>query len=201
MRAVLLVAMAGCGFSVQTSGSQPPGDADGIDAPRIDAPGTVSDAPPTMIDATPPPIDAPMPIIDAAPPPHDCGPGYVTVAGSGTLSKYKKVNALTTWPAAKAACANDTAYLMIPETLAEGMAVFGYVDPANNSPFYWAGIEDPNNDNVWTTVLGQTFANPPFQQGQPSNGPGEIYILVGANGRFYDWVSNGTQEYACECAP
>lgn len=145
-------------------------------------------------------IDAPMVIIDA-PTVHDCGPSYVTVAASGTQSKYRKVNALTTWPTAKAMCVQDTAYLVIPETLTEGAAISQFVGPDSDSPYYWAGIEDPNNDNVWTTVLGQTFVSPPFQSGQPSNNTGEIYILVGTNGRFYDWVSNGAQEYACECAP
>jgi hypothetical protein len=187
MRAVLLVVLTGCGFTTQSSGGQPSNDAS--DTPLIDAAIPILDAPMQMIDAPPPPV------------PHDCGGGYVTLGNSGTQSKYKKVNQLTTWTTAKAACANDTAYLVIPETLAEGIAVFTYVNPNNNSPYYWAGIEDPNNDSIWTTVLGTTFANPPFQSGQPSNNSGEIYILVGSNGRFYDWRQDGTQEYACECAP
>jgi len=186
---VISVTITGCGFSA----SAPTGGPAAIDA----SPGGGT---PSPTDAPKPAIDAPMLAIDA-PAVHDCGASYMTIPNSGTSSKYRKVNTLTTWPTAKAACAADTAYLVIPETLAEGMAVFTFVDPGNNSPFYWAGIEDPNNDNVWTSVLGQTFTSPPFQTGQPTNASDESYILVGSNGRFYDWHDYGTQEYACECAP
>jgi len=185
---VISMTLSGCGFTA----SAPASDAAAIDG----SPGGGS----ASIDAPMSAIDAPLMAIDA-PAPHDCGASYVTLSGSGTSSKYKKVNTLTTWPTARAACAADTAHLVIPETLAEGMAVHAFVSPSNPSPFYWAGIEDENDDGVWKTVLGQTFASPPFQSGQPTNDDDEFYILVGSNGRFYDWYVNGGQEYACECAP
>lgn len=196
MRAVLVVsALVGCGFQgTSSTGAPVPGDGTitTIDA-AIDAP----DVP--GIDAA---IDAPM--IDAAidaPPVHSCGTGYVAVAGSGTLSTYRKYNTNTTWQTARATCQQATAYLVIPETTAEAIAVYDFVSPANNSPFYWAGIEDADNNNVWMTVLGTPFVNPPWAQGQPSNGTGENYVLVGSSGSFYDYLGNAVQEYACECAP
>lgn len=197
MRVVLVVsALVGCGFQgTSSTGTPGPGDGpstidaaiDAIDAPDI--PG---------IDAA---IDAPIDAAIDAPPVHSCGTGYVAVAGSGTLSTYRKYTTYTTWQTAKATCEQATAHLVIPETTAEAIAVYDFISPANNSPFYWAGIEDADNNNVWMTVLGTPFVNPPWAQGQPSNGTGEIYILVGSSGLFYDYLSNAVQEYACECAP
>ena len=38
----------------------------------------------------------------------------------------------------------------------EAVAIGTFVNPASTSPFYWAGIEDPERDGTWTTVLGAT---------------------------------------------
>ena len=50
-------------------------------------------------------------------------------------------------------------------------------------------------------MLNQTFPSPPWAPGQPSNNAGENTILVASSGKFYDYLTNAPQEYACECAP
>ncbi|MBK9034869.1 MAG: C-type lectin domain-containing protein [Myxococcales bacterium] len=179
-------------------------DAQVIDAQVIDA--QVIDAQP--IDAQPidaRPIDAQP--IDAQPidaQPIDAQPrcvGYQAVTGAPATSRYRRVNTLTLWTSAAADCRSDGGYLVIPETTGEATAVYSFVNPNGSSPFYWAGISDPQRDGIWTTVENQTFANPPFAPGQPNARMGEIYVLVSSSGQFYDWFDNGTQEYACECIP
>jgi hypothetical protein len=188
-RAVLPLALvAGCSFS----GSARPGGSDsgevgghqGGDAATPDAARTVDAA----IDAPP---DAPP---DA---PHTC-PGYVA-ASSGGSSSYKKYAGMN-WAAAKSKCQSDGAHLVIPETNAEARAVFTFVNPANNSPYYWAGVSDPEFDGTWTTVLGQPFTPSPWGASQPTHNTGEIYLLVDSAGQFYDF-HDAPQEFACECEP
>lgn len=186
MRGVLLIALVGCGFDAGTSA---PGDGSApVDAP----PGTVD------------PDAAPNAIPDAAPdggtPPRSCGAAYVALPAAGTSSTYRKVNTSNSWPNARGICAADDAYLVIPETPTEALAVGAFVAPRAGSPYYWAGISRVNT--TWTTVLGAAFANPPWGTDQPNQRQGEIYVLVQAsNGTFWDYFDNGSQEFACECAP
>lgn len=179
MRVLLLLAFAGCGFEV-TGGSS-----------VVDGPATSSDAP--VGDALPPP-DARLP--DARPL-HVCA-GYVTVAGTGTASTYKKFNLGTAWPVAKARCQQDTAHLVIPETVAEATAIHTFVNPSANSPYYWAGLVRTNGGVV--DVFGAAFVDPPWASNQPNDGPADP-VLVDADGKFYDYPSSAAQEFACECAP
>ena len=217
---LLIVLVAGCSFdpsgpATTDDGSPDDGAAidsavidgatiDGatIDAAAIDA--RITDA--AAIDAPPPidarPIDAPPPI-DARPidaPPPRCV-GYQVVTGAPATSRYRKVNTLTTWAGADADCTSDGGYLVIPGSMSEAVAIGTFVNPAGTSPYYWAGIEDPERDGVWTTVLGATQTYLPWAPAQPNARAGEIYVLVEDNGRFWDWYDDGTQEYACECNP
>ena len=165
-------------------------DASVIDARLVDA--SVIDA--RLVDAQQ--IDARP--IDAGTP--GCT-GYQAVTGASVTSRYRKVNTLTTWAGASSNCTSDGGFLIIPETPAEAVAIHSFVAPDADSPFYWAGISDTNLDGTWITVLGQTFANPPFASTQPNQRPGEFYILVASNGQFYDYFNNAAQEFACECVP
>ena len=209
MRAlILLLGAVGCAFEPRGLGA-PEEDA-GTDAAADDAAGAdaspadaaiadaaVADA--RLFDAAPP-IDARL--IDAAPPidaPPRCV-GYQTVSNAPAASRYRRVNALTTWTAARDNCTTDGGYLVIPETPTEAIAVYNFVNPDSDSPFYWAGASDPQLDGTWVTVLNQAFT-PPFAGGQPNQRDGEIYLLVASSGRFFDWFDTGTQEYACECQP
>ena len=123
------------------------------------------------------------------------------VTGAPAGSRYRKVNTLTTWAGADADCTSDGGYLVIPNTAGEASAIGTFVNPAGTSPYYWAGIEDPERDGTWTTVLGATQTFLPWAPGQPNGRLGEIYVLVEDNGRFWDWYDDGAQEYACECNP
>ena len=123
------------------------------------------------------------------------------VTGAPAGSRYRKVNTLTTWAGADADCTSDGGYLVIPGSMGEAVAIGTFVNPASTSPFYWAGIEDPERDGTWTTVLGATQTYLPWTPAQPNGRLGEIYVLVEDNGRFWDWYDNGAQEYACECNP
>lgn len=193
MRAIwLFVALAGCGFTGTSAGGGNP--------PATDGSTTVDGA--QAIDAAPSTVDAPVQPPDAppdAPAANSCGSGYVTIAGAGT-STYRKVNTPAQWNTAKTDCENDGngAHLVIPTDKAEGALIYAYVNPDTDSPYFWAGIEDMNDDGVWKTVLGDTYANPPWGPSQPDN---DDCVLIGSSGSFYDWACNASQEYACECPP
>lgn len=185
LRVASMVVLVGCGF--QIAGTPGDGaasdDAAPGDGPRADGPPAPPDAPP----------DAPAPRV--------CGAAYVAVAGAGTTSTYRKDNAGAAWTTARTSCMADGAHLMIPETLTEAMAVYAFVAPAADSPFYWIGVADPENDGSWTTVLGQLVASPPWATSQPTNAGGDDSVLVAATGRWYDYDNDAPQEYACECPP
>ncbi|MDQ3367505.1 MAG: C-type lectin domain-containing protein [Myxococcota bacterium] len=180
---VVLALGAGCSFEAPASGTP-----DGARMP--------DDAGPTLLDAA----------ADAAVVPPDavvkiCAPAYVTVPAAQTLSKYRRVQVQTTWTIARAGCQADGGHLVIPETATEAVAVYAFLDPLNSSPYYWAGITDPELDGQWTTVTGQPFANIPWGSDDPDQRTGEVVILVGSSGAFYDWFPTGSQEYVCECSP
>ena len=50
---------------------------------------------------------------------------------------------------------------------------------------------------------GVGYAGPPFHHPTDVSisNTGEIYVLIGSTGLFYDYLSNAVQEFACECAP
>ena len=181
-----LLAVTGCGFQV-APGTSLEGDA----APVADAAVIIDVA----VDAISP--DAPV-LVDARPP-HVCGPAYVPLAASGTLSTYKKYNVGNGWTAAKATCESETAYLVIPETTAEAKAVYTLIAPQSDSPFYFVGILKSGTGLV--DVLGRPFLNPPWADDQPSAGANQPAILVDMLGEFYDYFTDAPQEFACECAP
>ena len=189
-RAASLVVLVGCGFQVAGT----PGDGvAGGDAAVGDA--TPGDGPGP--DGAPPTPDAPP----DAPAPRVCGAAYVAVPAASTMSTYRKNNTGAGWTAARSSCQADGADLIIPETPAEATAVFAFVAPASNSPYYWIGVADPENDGSWTTVLGQLVAFPPWGPMQPTNAGGDDSVLAGSTGRWYDWGSGAPQEFACECPP
>jgi hypothetical protein len=150
-----------------------------------------------MADARP---DTPPPPPDA-PPPKVCAAAYVALANAGTQSKYRRVQVQTEWLDEKADCASDGGYIAIPETTAEAIAIHTFVNPLLSSPYFWAGILDPEQDGQWVTVNGQAFPAFTWGIGDPDQRTGEIYAIVDENGNYYDWFDYGTQEYACECSP
>jgi hypothetical protein len=135
------------------------------------------------------------------PPAKVCAAAYQTVANTGTQSKYRRVQVQTQWLVAKADCETDGGHLVVPETKAEAMAVHAFVDPLDTSPYFWAGVKDPERDGTWVTVMGTPFTIPGWGAGDPDQRAGEIYAIVYSNGNFYDWFDDGEQEYACECEP
>ncbi|MBA3820725.1 MAG: C-type lectin domain-containing protein [Deltaproteobacteria bacterium] len=175
---------AGCSFDAPASSTP-------------DAADVVTDAGPIVTDAKPP--DGPAVLPDAAA--KVCASAYVTVPAAQTLSKYRRVQVPATWTTAKAACEADGGHLVIPETPTEAVAVYTFLDPLDSSPYYWAGISDPELDGQWTTVTGQPFATVPWGSDDPDQRTGEVVILVGSTGAFYDWYPTGSQEYVCECSP
>lgn len=185
----LCVVLVGCSFEAPLGTPHTPG---------VVVDGSVE------IDATPPPPPPP----DAAPPPPDafvkiCPPAYVTVAAAQTTSKYRRVQVQRLWQTAKNDCESDGGHLVIPETTAEATAIYTFVNPLLSSPYYWAGVSDPELDDTWVTVTGQPFpiADMSWGTNQPNQNAGEIHLLVGSGAKLYDWYDDGTQEYACECTP
>lgn len=188
MRAFLLfVALGGCGFHGAPGGGDQPIDA------AASSDGSLVDAPPNTVDAPLQPDASP----DAPPLPNSCGAGYATVAGAGT-STYRRVNTPATWDTATVDCADDGngAHLVIPKDKAEALLIYNFVEPDSGSPYFRAGIEDMNDDGTWTTVLGTTYANPPWAPSEPDD---DDCVLIGSTGAFYDYSCNALQEYACEC--
>jgi hypothetical protein len=171
-----------CSFETKLAPMQTP-DAD-ADLEPVDA---RPDAPP---DPPPPP-----------PPPKVCAAAYQTVANAGTQSKYRRVQVQTPWLTAKADCESDGGHLVVPETKTEGMAIHAFVDPLDTSPYFWAGVTDPELDGTWVTVMGTPFTIPGWGTDDPDQREGEIYAIVYSSGNFYDWFDDGEQEYACECEP
>jgi hypothetical protein len=130
-----------------------------------------------------------------------CAAAYVAVPATQTASKYRRVQVQTLWATAKTDCESDGGHIVVPETATEAIAIHAFVDPLNTSPYFWAGITDPELDGQWTTVMGQPFPAIPWGMGDPDQRTGEIYVIVYSDGKFYDWFDYGTQEYACECEP
>jgi hypothetical protein len=130
-----------------------------------------------------------------------CAAAYQPLPAAQTQSKYRRVQVQTPWLDAKADCESDGGYLVIPETTTEAVAVHAFVDPLDSSPYFWAGILDPEQDAQWMTVTGVPFTIPAWGSGDPDQRVGEIYAIVYSDGKFYDWFDYGEQEYACECAP
>lgn len=174
---VLCLFVGACAFETRVP---PSGNLDTPDAP----------APP---DAAP---DAPD-----APPPKVCAAAYVAVPAAQTSSKYRRVQVQTAWLVAKADCESDGGHIVIPETQAEALAIHAFVDPLDSSPYFWAGISDPEQDGAWVTVTGVPFTTITWGDDDPDQRAGEIYALVYSDGTYFDWFDNGIQEYACECAP
>jgi hypothetical protein len=170
-----------CSFETQV----PPNNNFGTpDAPMAQAPDAAPDAKP----------DAPVT-------PKVCAAAYVAVPAAQTQSKYRRNQAQTAWLTAKADCASDGGHLVIPETVTEAIAVFNFIDPLDTSPYFWAGIQDPEQDGQWMTVTNVPFAAMTWGDNDPDQRAGEIYAIVGSNGMYYDWFDDGEQEYACECSP
>lgn len=142
-----------------------------------------------------------MPGMPDAPPAKVCAASYVAVPAAQTASTYRRVQVLTGWLAAKANCAADGGQLVVPETRAEAMAIHAFVDPLDISPYFWAGISDPERDGQWITVTGAPFRVLDWGANDPDRRPGEIYARVDEDGNFYDWFDYRFQEYACECTP
>jgi hypothetical protein len=142
--------------------------------------------------------DAPMP---DAPPAKVCASSYVAVPAAQTQSRYRRVQVQTAWLDAKADCASDGGHLIIPETATEALAIHAFVDPLDSSPYFWAGISDPEQDAQWITVTGVPFTAMVWGDNDPDQRLGEIYAIVYADGTYYDWFDYGEQEYACECTP
>lgn len=136
-----------------------------------------------------------------APPPKVCASAYVAVPAAGTQSKYRRNQAQTPWLTAKADCASDGGHLVIPETTTEAIAVYAFIDPLDSSPYFWAGISDPELDGQWTTVTSVPFTAMVWGDNDPDQRTGEIYAIVDSSGNYYDWFDDGSQEYACECTP
>lgn len=175
----LCLFVGACGFSMTVPADQP----NAPDANRANTPDAVPDAAPDT------------------PPARVCAAAYVSVPGTQTQSKYRRVQVQTAWMTAKADCASDGGHLIIPETAAEAIAVHAFVDPLDSSPYFWAGISDPEQDGQWMTVTNVPFGAITWGVGDPDQRIGEIYAIVYSDGKFYDWFDYGTQEYACECEP
>lgn len=176
---VLCLFVGACGFETRAPMQQP----NGADANPAQPPDASPDAAPD------------------APPMKMCAAAYVTVPNTQNQSKYRRVQVQTAWLDAKADCESDGGHLVVPETTAEAMAVHAFVDPLDSSPYFWAGITDPELDGTWKTVMDTPFTALVWGSGDPDQRVGEIYAIVFSNGNFYDWFDYGTQEYACECEP
>jgi hypothetical protein len=145
------------------------------------------------------PDTAPDATLDAMP--KVCAAAYVAVSATGTQSKYRRNQAQTAWLTAKADCASDGGHLAIPNTVTEAKAIFAFIDPLDTSPYFWAGISDPELDGQWVTVTNVPFTAMVWGDNDPDQRAGEIYAIVDRDGNTYDWFDDGTQEYACECTP
>lgn len=174
---VLCLFVGACSFETQV----PPPNFGTPDAPK--PPDAAPDAPPD------------------APPAKVCAAAYVSVPATQTQSKYRRVQVQTQWLTAKANCASDGGHLVVPNTATEATAIFAFVDPLDSSPYFWAGIADPEQDSQWMTVTSTPFTVPTWGASNPQQRAGEIYAIVDGLGRYYDWFDDGTQEYACECEP
>jgi|MudIll2142460700_1097286.scaffolds.fasta_scaffold11662_3 hypothetical protein len=173
----LCLFVGACGFETQV---QPSGDFGAPDATK--PPDAAPDAPP----------DAPAKV---------CAAAYIAVPAAQTQSKYRRVQVQTEWLVAKADCESDGGHIVIPETTTEAMAVHAFVDPLSSSPYFWAGISDPELDGSWMTVTGVPFTAITWGDNDPDQRTGEIYAIVFSDGKYFDWFDYGTQEYACECEP
>lgn len=178
--ALSLMLLAACGFEATLT---PSGNFNTPDASAPAQPDAARDAAPD------------------APPAKVCAASYVAVPAAQTTSTYRRVQVQTEWLDAKANCAADGGHIVIPETLAEAVAIHAFVDPLDTSPYFWAGISDPEQDGQWVTVLGTPFTALNWGSDDPDQRTGEIYALVYEDGTFYDWFDDGTQEFACECTP
>lgn len=183
--ATLLALVAGCSFrtnprSPSDSGADAArtGDAGNTDAP-VDAPGT---------------IDARV-----------CPAGYAPIAGAPATSRYKLFgnappnDQSNSWTGGKALCEADGTHLVIVETPAEASAIGAVIQLAAGSPYYWEGITDAAQEDVWLTVLGDPATYQPWAVGQPNGGTGANCALFDAPGNLYDFDCAGYEAFACEC--
>ena len=115
-------------------------------------------------------------------------PSYVTVGG--LTSKYKPGGIDLSWPAAKAACEADGAYLPILDDAAE----------ANNSIIGdWVGITDVAVEGVWMTVKGDPAPFEPWEPGEPDGGTTENCGRLEDN-QLESRDCADTRDYSCECS-
>jgi hypothetical protein len=133
-----------------------------------------------------------------------CPAGYAVIAGGESGHLYKLVPGGDGWSAQEAGCQATTtkAHLAVPADLGE-LTAMDTLATAGSVTQYWVGVEDPDENNVWTNVLGATQTYLPWQMGSPDNQPpGEHCVTaLAASHEFIDDKCNLNRAAICECAP
>ncbi len=203
--AVLLVAVAGCGFSLSAGG----GTDGSTDGPGD---GTLDDASPdVMIDV---PIDAPIdaPMLDAFVfTPALCPPGYDQTTAASAGSRYRVITGTASFATQHADCNNDSVgwtHLAAYDTQAEATAVGAMV----STGFFYVGVvQAPNQTAVaagWrlftgpalTTAWSQggSFAQPEDDEDYVEDGE-ESLVVSNTSGQLYDVSGTSAYRAVCEC--
>jgi hypothetical protein len=166
-----------------------------------------ADAPPASDDGSVDDPDA-LPVTDAPPGPDarppdasSCPSGYLPLA-VGSTHRYRLVSIPATWPEARDACADDGAYLAIPDTATEAM-VIGVFSQG------WIGITDAQVEGTWVTVSSAPAPYLGWATGEPDNDTTEAPagqdcgVLIGGFGQLDDSYCTDarTHPFVCECAP
>lgn len=137
-----------------------------------------------------------------------CPATYTVQSGSHF---YRVITTKQAWMDQKTACAADgpNMYLAVPDDQAELTAIFGAA-PANEGRF-WVGIEDPQNNSMFVSVLGAAY---PLDNGlwdtlepdnKPETGnqndPADCGIAVRGTSKVADDRCSSSYVAVCECEP
>jgi hypothetical protein len=153
----------------------------GEEIPTIDAPPDEPDAPPGQPDAPP---DAPT----------GCLGTYVTVSGQNNV--YRVVTIADQWTTQQVTCANESAYLIVPDTQAELDAI-----TALAAASIWVGLHDRTTEGSYVNVRGTAATFLPWAVGQPDDDPPGEDCVMATGSTISDERCNLDHLAVCECEP
>lgn len=204
-RAVVLLALVGCGFSPGSAGTPGP-----IDAPRTDASGPGGDA---AVDAAVVAPDAPIPP-DASTLDPECpaAPAGCTAFGCAAVQDrcYYLCAGPRDMPGAQAVCSalmgDSAGCLLTLNSPAEQSCVIAQAAAVNGTDFYVGWVQDPNGQEDgggWGWLCGSSSHSPGWGSGQPDNGSfpnQEDCAVLSVGGNLGDVGCDESFRFVCEVA-
>lgn len=137
--------------------------------------------------------------LDAQPEPSCLSnPDYVEGLGDG--HRYRRASTYATWQAARLACANDGAYLVVIEDEGESMHVRNV---AGGGDRVWIGLSDLDEEATFVWVTGALLSYQNWGGGMPSNNEADDCVRMRGSGSS-EWevrACDMTHSFVCECDP